>query len=128
MSAALYRKSWAELTPEQIEHKLEIQRLNDAMRLGGPKNNGDQIVFAGDLAQADVELQIMALRRVREFTAFTEDNDPGGEHDMATLAVLGHSVMFKIDYYDLALKYGSGEPWNADKTRRVMSIFFAHDY
>jgi len=40
---------------------------------------------------------------------------------------MGERVMFKIDYYDLYLKYRSENPADPDVTSRVMTIMLAND-
>ncbi len=48
-----------------------------------------------------------ALAEVAAFNAFTEENDPHGEHDFGEVTVHGERLFWKIDYYDRNLEYGS---------------------
>ena len=40
----------------------------------------------------------------------------------------GQRVLFKIDYYDMALECGSEDPADASITRRVLTVMLADDY
>lgn len=50
------------------------------------------------------------ITKVREFDAFTPDNDPHGEHDFG------------------ALEHGSEDPADPAKTKRVLTIMRADEY
>ena len=62
------------------------------------------------------------------FDRFTEDNDPHGEHDFGSFKHRGQTIYWKIDYYDLLLKYGSDDPSDPTCTRRVLTILLAEEY
>jgi len=70
--------------------------------------------------------QLIAL--IEGFDAFDESNDPYGEHDFGSLAWRGEPIYWKIDYYDLDLKYASPDPANPDVTSRVLTIMMAWEY
>lgn len=126
-----YRKSWKDLSREEVKRVIQIQQLNDRLRKTLPRTK-DMIVIMGDLSEEESAVQNAAYQAVRAFDGFTEDNDPYGEHDSGTVSVkIGdreEKIMFKIDYYDLDLRFHSPDAANPDVTRRVMSIFFARDY
>ena len=42
--------------------------------------------------------------------------------------VEGHKLMFKIDYYDNEIKYGSEDPADPEKTTRIMTVMFVSEY
>lgn len=101
-----------------------IAALNDALRRrpgpGWTCTAGVQALGGDFLAQA--------VAAVGAFDDFDEDNDPYGERDFGTLRVQGKRLFWKIDYYDLALKYGSPDPADVAVTRRVLTLMLASEY
>ena len=71
---------------------------------------------------------MLILTAVREFGVFTPDNDPHGEHDFGAVEVAGHRCFWKIDYYDLALEFGSEHPEDPAVTTRVLTIMLVDEY
>ena len=65
---------------------------------------------------------------VADFDAFSEDNDPYGEHDFGSLSLQGEVVFWKIDYYDLDLSNGSPDPADPRVTIRVLTVMMASEY
>ena len=63
---------------------------------------------------------------VQEFSNFTEDNDPHGEHDFGSFTVAGNKVFWKIDYYDQQLS-GWCDPLSPD-CNRVLTVMLAEEY
>ena len=68
------------------------------------------------------------MAAVVSYDDFTEDNDPYGEHDFGAFELEGQKLFWKIDYYDLELRFGSDDPGDPDKTRRVLTILLAEEY
>lgn len=102
-----------------------IRALNDELRTQGI--GGRLVMTRGIVALPDPELR-QVLIEVQRFDAFTPENDPHGEHDCALLTVAGHSVMFKIDYYDRSMTYGSPDPADPAQTTRVLTIMLLEEY
>jgi hypothetical protein len=69
-----------------------------------------------------------ALHEVVNFSAFTPDNDPHGEHDFGAFEIGSERVFWKIDYYDRELTDGSRDPSDPSLTRRVLTVMLASDY
>ena len=68
------------------------------------------------------------LHTVRDFDAFTADNDPYGEHDFGAFDYEGERLFFKIDYFDLALEGLSLDPTDPMVTHRVLTVMLASEY
>jgi Protein of unknown function (DUF3768) len=104
---------------------LRVRALNDALRTS--LKGGTVFMTRGidALSERDRDAIITA---VRTFDAFTEDNDPYGQHDCATLIVAGHHAMFKIDYYDRDMEHGSPDASDPSITARVLTILLTHEY
>ena len=103
----------------------QIRELNDAHRKAMPSG---QVMFTSGVAALPSDVLAMVVRKVATFDQFNGDNDPYGEHDCAMFEVSGHKLMFKIDYYDKDIKYGSEDPADPEKTTRIMTIMFTSDY
>lgn len=102
-----------------------ITQLNDAFRhtLVG----GQVLVTNGvlSLGRAEVDNVIDAVRRFSDFSA---DNDPYGEHDFGMVTCEGQEILWKIDYYDARLEFGSPDPADPSVTTRVLTIMLASEY
>jgi hypothetical protein len=102
-----------------------IRELNDQLRT---QFVGGAIMLTRAVKAIPETKRAHLLAAIRGFEAFTEDNDPHGEHDCFTLEFEGERYMVKIDYYDLAMKAHSDDPADLAKTRRVMTVMFASEY
>ena len=110
---------------ESRAHELKVSELNDAFRrtlLGG------RVVLTHGVAAMGADGIAGILQSVQTFTNFTPDNDPYGEHDFGSCIWGLHRILWKIDYYDLALEYGSPDPADASRTTRVLTIMLASEY
>ncbi len=104
-----------------------VRTLNDALRTAVVSPLG-QWVFTRGVHDLGPEFVAQAVGHVRGFDAFTKDNDPYGEHDFGSLNTSGHTVFFKIDYYDQNLEFGSEDPGDPAKCRRVLTVMLASEY
>ena len=53
-----------------------------------------------------------------QFSEFTPDNDPHGEHDFGSFTLVGREFFWKIDYHDRGMIHGSEDPTDPEKTTR----------
>lgn len=102
-----------------------IRDLNDAFRT--TLAEGKCVVSAG-VAHLGVPFATAAAAAARAYQDFTPDNDPDGEHDFGKFAIDDQRLVWKIDYYDLTLRYGSQDPSNPDQTKRVLTIMLADEF
>jgi hypothetical protein len=126
-------------TPEQID---TIRRLNDAARSNpGLASLANVTMGFQSLPELD---RLAALVAITRFAKFDGDNDPYGEHDFGAVyklasggrtqdcpndaETIAQTVFWKIDYYDPSLTYGSEAPWDAEQTKRVLTIMLASEY
>ncbi len=102
-----------------------IRQLNDQLRttfVGG-------VIVCTDGIQNLEDQQVAAiLTAVREFNAFSEYNDPHGEHDVGIFEAAGQRVVFKIDYFDRSIRIHSPDPADPRVTTRVLTIMLADEY
>ena len=100
-----------------------IRELNDAFRAAHVGH-----VYTKGVAAMPPEQQAEILRRVRDFSAFTPDNDPYGEHDFGSFDFAGKKIFWKIDCYDRDFNYGSPDPADENVTERVLTVMLAEEY
>ena len=113
------------MTGKADRSSTRIRALNDELRRFG---RGGRIMVTPRIQSLGLRAVARVLAAVAAFDAFTDDNDPYGEHDCAILTVDGLRVMFKIDYYDRGLTYHSPDPSDPTVTERVMTVMFASEY
>jgi hypothetical protein len=107
-------------------HAATIRRLNDRFRQS--LIFGGQTVLTQGVGALSPDDRGQLLSLVRQFNAFTEDNDPHHEHDFGAIDFQGVRYFWKIDYYDLADRYASPDPADPSVTHRVMTIMRADEY
>jgi hypothetical protein len=54
--------------------------------------------------------------------------NPNEEHDFGSFEAEGHTIFFKIDYFDRNLKYSSPDPTDPAVTVRVITVMLADEY
>jgi hypothetical protein len=103
----------------------KIRALNDAFR---KSMAGGKVFLTAGVDALPSDVRAMVIRRVATFADFTADNDPHQEHDFGSFTLAGHKFFFKLDYYDLAMEFGSEDPADPSKTTRVLTIMLAEEY
>lgn len=103
-----------------------IRELNDAMRAGACEVG--MIVMTSGIHEKGVVFLASAAKAVAEFSTFSPENDPYGEHDFGAVDVEGEKVFWKIDYYDLIMSAHSPDASDPQVTNRVLTIMLAHEY
>jgi hypothetical protein len=111
---------------QEIPPNQRIRELNDRFRREG-LGNGSVMLTIG-IQERGGDFAAAAIKVVRSFDAFNDNNDPWGEHDFGAVEVAGEKVFFKIDYYTPDLTAGSENPANEGITHRVLTIMLASEY
>ena len=113
---------------------LAIAEQNDRFRRtwGADFTVPGQIVLTRGVAGLPQAAIAIIMQRVQQFSDFTEDNDPYGDHTFGAFefesAGETYSIFWKIDLYDLAYNMGSDDPAKVDATRRVLTVLHASEY
>ena len=110
---------------ELEERRRRIRELNDRLRID---HVGGLMVLTPGVRALPSRDQSNAIVAIRAFHAFTEDNDPNEEHDFGAVTVAGQQMIWKIDYYDKRVEFGSPDPSDPDLTTRVLTIMLASEY
>jgi hypothetical protein len=108
----------------RTEHAARIRALNDRLRT---EQRGGRLFITEGICRLE-GIAPFIVAEVAAFTEFTAGNNPYGEHDFGALMVLGHRVLWKIDYYDRSLTAGSPNPADESVTTRVLTIMLATEY
>lgn len=96
----------------QDETSAKIAALNDEHR----RSMQGSTVTKGIVTMGSAANEVFV--GVRDYTAFTEDNDPYEEHDFGSLVVAGEKVFWKIDHYDEILSNWC-DPLDPDRNRAL---------
>ncbi len=103
----------------------KIATLNDALRKRG---EGGRIMLTTGIQALGQKAIQEVIKQIWAFDAFTEDNDPYGEHDFASITVNENKIFWKIDAYDRNLEYASHDPTDPALTVRIMTVMLAEEY
>jgi hypothetical protein len=109
----------------QVPRGEAIAQLNDALRQRG--QGGKLMVTSGVNALSGFN-PVMLAAALAQYDAFDVDNDPHGERDFGDLTLFGADLLWKIDYYDPSLQYGSNDPADPALTMRVLTVMLAGEY
>jgi major membrane immunogen (membrane-anchored lipoprotein) len=104
---------------------MTIAMLNDQFRR---TLSGGRVVTTRGFAFLPIETKMAVIVAITSFDAFTEEDDPCGEHDFIAIDVADEKVFAKIDYYNRDMSAGSEDPADPEQTTRVMTIMLASEY
>ena len=102
-----------------------IRALNDAFRT---TMTGGQVLMTAGVNAFPSDVKAMVIQRVTTFTDFNADNDPHGEHDFGSFTLAGRKFFWKIDAYEIEMRFGSPEPVDLAKTTRVLTTMLTEEY
>ena len=102
-----------------------IRALNDELRHNLPL--GHAVITTG-IAALGPEAVARIVKTIAVFDDFCHANDPYGEHDFGSFEADGHTIFFKIEYYDKSLTYHSPDAADRSVTERVITIMLAEEY
>jgi hypothetical protein len=109
----------------QLPRAEVIARLNDQLRKTG---QGGTIVVTRSVRNLPGFDAAALMEGLGAYSVFDADNDPHGERDFGDLALFGTDLLWKIDYYDQDLRFGSNDPADPNVTRRVLTVMVAAEW
>jgi hypothetical protein len=66
------------------------------------------------------------VKTIAVYDDFCHANDPYEEYDFGSFEVDGHTIFFKIDYFEKSRSFHSPDP--SEVTERVITIMLAEEY
>jgi Protein of unknown function (DUF3768) len=107
----------------RIGRDSRIAGLNDAFRRSF---SGGRVVLTAGVNELPDMVKAEALCLVATYDKFNSSNDPFGEHDFGSFELVGRKFFWKIDYTNM--EHGSEDASDPQKTLRVLTLMFAHEY
>jgi hypothetical protein len=102
-----------------------IRALNDELRQNF--TTGTALMTAG-VAALGAEAVARIVKTISVYDDFCHANDPYEEHDFGSFEADGHTIFFKIDYFDKSRSFHSPDPSDHTVTERVITIMLAEEY
>jgi hypothetical protein len=102
-----------------------IRALNDQLRM---TLTGGKAFMTPGIAALGPEAVERLVKAIAAFDDFCSANDPHGEHDFGLFEFEGSSIIFKIEYFDANLEFGSPDPADPAVTKRVITLMLAEEY
>jgi hypothetical protein len=114
------------MTTETEPTKTEqIRALNDRLRHNF--SEGTAVMTCG-VAALGAEAVARIVKTIEVYDDFCHANDPHQEHDFGSFEADGHTIFFKIDYFDTTRTHHSPDPADPAITERVITIMLAEEY
>jgi hypothetical protein len=110
-------------TPDGRRDRVRV--LNDNFR---STFVGGRVLMTQTVIELPVDTRARLILAVQSFAAFTQDNDPHGEHDFGLIEDGDVLCFWKIDYYDTDMELMSPDPADASVTTRVLTVMLAEEY
>ena len=104
---------------------IRIRSLNDELRQNLAAGVAVMTPGIAALGQEAVE---RIVKTIAVFDDLCHANDPHEEHDFGSFEADGHTIFFKIDYYDETLSMHSPDAADPSVTKRVITIMLAEEY
>ena len=102
-----------------------IRELNDELR---QNLIGGTAVITPGIAALGADAIERIVKTIAVFADFCHANAPYGEHDFGSFEAEGHTIFFKIDYFDKSLSMHSPDAADPTVTERVITIMLADEY
>lgn len=112
-------------TCTEVPRAEQIARLNDQLRKTGI--GGTVMITQGVQRITGFDGAVLATA-LANYSDFDPDNDPHGERDFGMMTLWGHDLLWKLDYYDKELTFGSDDPANPDITHRVLTVLLSSEW
>jgi len=103
----------------------QIRTLNDQLRQNF--SEGTAVLTCG-IAALGAEAVARIVKSIAVYDDFCHANDPQQEHDFGSFEADGHTIFFKIDYFDTTMTHHSPDPADPAVTERVITIMLAEEY
>jgi hypothetical protein len=102
-----------------------IRALNDELRKNFSLGHAVMTIC---IAALGPEAVARIVKTIEVYDDFCQANDSHEEHDFGSFEADGHTIFFKIDYFDKDLAYHSSDPSDPAVTKRVITIMLAEEY
>jgi hypothetical protein len=108
-----------------IQRQQMLAALNDTFRRA--VMGGGTVIYTAAVNALPPAEQHRVREAVQYFDAFTANSDPHGEHDFGEFEIEGKRFFWKIDYYDPEMNFGSQDPTDPARTKRVLTVMLADE-
>jgi hypothetical protein len=110
---------------DRDERIKKIAALNDTFRT---TLAGGRILVTSGVSALPHCIYAAALVAIQNFSTFTLENDPYGEHDFGFFQLKNYEFFWKIDYYDQTLSRHTEDATDPTKTVRVLTVMLTEEY